>query len=376
MKRMPNAALASVLALLLLAAACEDRSPTPFDPLDTPEEILGTIPLAVGVMSRNLYHGAALDPLFAPEVTARDIPVRAAGIWGRVVASDFAARAEVLAREIDLHRPSVVGLQEVALFRIQTPGDAAMGGRAPATEEVLDYLRILLDALAARGIDYEVVASVQNIDAELPMVDPSSPTGLSDIRLTDRDVILVRGDVHWRDPRAGRFSTLLPVQLGPIPLDIPRGWTSVIVDDERMSFRFFNTHPEAFHPAVRHAQTGEVVSLLGGETLPVVLVGDLNAEPGEPPYRVLANAGFQDAWGSVGGFTCCHAPDLRNAMPSLTKRIDYVLLRGEFPLAASFDASVRTEIVGSRRGDQTPSGLWPSDHAGLVTTLLLRRSRP
>jgi hypothetical protein len=28
-------------------------------------------------------------------------------------------------------------------------------------------------------------------------------------------------------------------------------------------------------------------------------------------------------------------------------------------------------VVGDRRGDRTPSGLWPSDHAGVVAVLTL-----
>jgi hypothetical protein len=37
-------------------------------------------------------------------------------VWANVLASDFPARAEVLAAEVAEHRPLLIGLQEVSLF--------------------------------------------------------------------------------------------------------------------------------------------------------------------------------------------------------------------------------------------------------------------
>ena len=55
------------------------------------------------------------------------------------------------------------------------------------------------------------------------------------------------------------------------------------------------------------------------------------------------------------------------ACPSsdLSVRIDYVLGRG--PIAAQ-----NLYLVGATPSARTPSGLWPSDHAGVVATLKIR----
>jgi hypothetical protein len=64
----------------------------------------------------------------------------------------------------------------------------------------------------------------------------------------------------------------------------------------------------------------------------------------------------------LGG--CCHATDLHNPDPTLTKRVDLVLTRSGFE-------TVSADVVGEEPADRTQAGLWPSDHAGVVTTLRL-----
>jgi len=64
------------------------------------------------------------------------------------------------------------------------------------------------------------------------------------------------------------------------------------------------------------------------------------------------------------GPTCCQADDLMNETSRLTGRIDMVFHRGDLtPTTAS--------VVGNQPEDRTPSGLWPSDHAGVVTTFTI-----
>ena len=66
------------------------------------------------------------------------------------------------------------------------------------------------------------------------------------------------------------------------------------------------------------------------------------------------------------GNTFGHEPLLLNTTVELTQRIDLVLFRGS--LSDSLSA-VNSDVVGDELEDRTPSGLWPSDHAGVVTTL-------
>ena len=79
---------------------------------------------------------------------------------------------------------------------------------------------------------------------------------------------------------------------------------------------------------------------------------------------MLAAGGFADAWTEPDGLTCCHAVDLHNPDPTLTKRVDLVLIKGAFE-------TKKIAIVGERPNDRTHEGLWPSDHAGLVAKLRL-----
>ena len=51
-----------------------------------------------------------------------------------------------------------------------------------------------------------------------------------------------------------------------------------------------------------------------------------------------------------------------NPVSLLTERIDFVLFRGDFAVHS-------VEVVGDEPVDRTPSGLWPSDHAGVVAQL-------
>jgi endonuclease/exonuclease/phosphatase family metal-dependent hydrolase len=141
-----------------------------------------------------------------------------------------------------------------------------------------------------------------------------------------------------------------------------------------------NTHLEPSHPGIQVAQAEELLAGPMDTPLPVVLIGDLNSaaggvgspSPSDPPtYDNLIAAGFTDAWtatrGDRAGETWGHDEDLRNPEPHLSVRFDFILTRGD--IAAS-----TANLVGEKPGDRTPSGLWPSDHAGVWAVLHFRES--
>jgi endonuclease/exonuclease/phosphatase family metal-dependent hydrolase len=331
------------------------------------------------VMTRNLYLGADLGPVLA--VTSFEQLVQQVGIaWAKVQATDFPERAGALADEIAEFDPHVVGLQEVELWRSQIPGD---GPISAATTVELDFLDLLLDALAARGSHYEPIAVVTNLDVEAPRLDLSSPNFLQDIRLTDRDVILARTDLPTdvfsvSNGQGARFDVNLSL-VGPVLGEVIlfRGWTAVDATIQDRTVRIVNTHLERLSPFHQVAQGQEILAGPANSPLPVVLLGDLNsaagagAVPGEsdtPTYDNIIAAGFSDAWSvkrDEDGFTCCHAEDLLNVEPTLTERIDFVLVRGSIAIAAA-------TRVGEEEDDRTPSALWPSDHSGVSAVLRLR----
>ncbi|HEU4463764.1 MAG TPA: endonuclease/exonuclease/phosphatase family protein [Gemmatimonadota bacterium] len=361
------------LASLLLAGC---QSEDPLGPVETPGS-LASMGFAertpdtaeIRLLSRNVYAGfQSLAPLL--QAPPQQLPVVAAEIFGEVVATDFPARAERLADEIAFSRPHLVGLQEVSRYRRQVPADFQLN----ASEDVYDFLAILLAALEARGLDYEVAAQVQNIDAEVPIVWAGSPNGLADIRLTDYDVILARDDVDWDQTQGLNYIARLPVSIGGQNLSIPRGFTAVRATVGDRTFRFVNTHLESFSPLVQVPQAQQLLAMLAGETLPVALVGDLNSEADgstTPTYGMLRDAGFADVWPPQGnGDTCCHAPDLLSLPSTFDQRIDFVLLKGDFGFGpGGIPGSTQSWLTGVRPSERTVSGLWPSDHAGIFTVV-------
>jgi endonuclease/exonuclease/phosphatase family metal-dependent hydrolase len=175
-------------------------------------------------------------------------------------------------------------------------------------------------------------------------------------------------DLKLSNPHAGTYPTALHLNTVAGPITAPRGWVSVDVKIRGRSFRIVTTHLEAFSPLVRNAQAAELLAGPTDTKLPVVALGDFNSGPGTDlgAYSLLLGGGFSDAWPSANGtgLTCCHPNDLRNPSPTLTKRVDLVLTRGGFE-------TVSADVLGEEPGDRTPSGLWPSDHAGVVATLRL-----
>jgi endonuclease/exonuclease/phosphatase family metal-dependent hydrolase len=316
------------------------------------------------VMTRNLYLGVDLLPLFV--VPPEQVPAQVAANWAMVQATDFPARATALAREVEEAEPDLIGLQEAMLWRIQSPGDF-FTGNTPATDVVYDFVAILLAELEARGRHYAVIAEVTGLDGELP-----SNTG-DDLRLTFRNVILARTDLpaselKLSNAQTGNFATNLVVPLGGQAFTILRGWAAVDVKVRGKSLRFVTTHLEAFSELVQVAQADEVLAGPANTNLPVVLVGDFNSNAngsGTATYGNLITAGFADAWPLAradSGFTCCQAEDLRNETSLLSERIDLALFRGDFTVD-------EVDILGETAADRTDSGLWPSDHAGIVATL-------
>ena len=305
----------------------------------------------ITVETRNLFVGFDAGALLAGAIT----PAQA---WTTVLLSDPAGRAESWADEIAAARPDVVGLQEAALFRT-----GPLLAPAPATAVAFDFVDLLLDALAARGLEYTAVATVENLDAETPV----GPPYFFDARVTDRDVLLVRGDgqgaggVKVLGSSAANFAVALPFP----PFLVKRGWAAADLKLAGRTVRVVNTHLEAFNESVRLAQASE---LLTGPAAAgprrTILLGDFNSGPPAPTttYGLLASA-YADVWPAVGsgpGWTCCH-PDLTPASP-LSRRIDLVLVDGGIaPLSAV--------VIGDTAASAFP--FYPSDHAGVVAALNL-----
>lgn len=334
----------------------------------------------VAVMTRNLYVGADLAPVTAALASGDPTAIveAASSVWATVLGTNFPERANALADEIREAAPLLVGLQEVSLFRTGAP-DSFFGNPTQATQVEFDYLDIVLDELSERGLHYAPVAVNQNADAEVTGF--VAPNVLRDIRLTDRDVVLARTDVpvsqlKLANIQSANFATNVTIPIGTTGQFFTnyRGWSSVDATMRGKTFRFINTHLEAESDnplvnAVQVIQANEILAGPAATTLPVILVGDFNSRAdntGTASYANLIAAGFHDAWSTTHpgelGNTWGHDENLRNTTVNFTQRLDLVLFRGDI---RAFNA----DVVGDELADRTPSGLWPSDHGGLVATL-------
>jgi endonuclease/exonuclease/phosphatase family metal-dependent hydrolase len=330
------------------------------------------------VMTQNLYLGSSLGPALEAK-TQEEFVVAVARIYATVQYTNFPQRAEAIAGEIQAQDPDLVGLQEVTKW--------TTGGVNPPPG--YDFLAILQSDLEARGLDYSVGSIAHNANiGPAPLVSETCPVVSGkftcSVQLEDRDVILVNDDtpgLTWSNPQSGRYATQQTIESPVGPLSFDRGWASIDAKLKQLPFRFVDTHLETEEsPLVQQTQAAEFLAGPGkGGT--IVATGDFNsASDGSTTtsYAQLTAPGqFRDSWdeSQLGpGRSCCQesnivpqlAPgQLNNAASTLKTRIDLILSRG----AARSDGD-DADLVGDTPFQATPP-LWPSDHAGVVSTLHL-----
>jgi endonuclease/exonuclease/phosphatase family metal-dependent hydrolase len=304
------------------------------------------------VMTRNLYLGADLIPA-AAATDEQQLRQAATAIVDHVRATDFPARAKLIAAEVAQARPDVLALQEVATWR-RGPGGA------PARTVVYDWLRLLRRRLAARHLHYRLVAAKQEFDFQLPT------TRGYDARLTLRDAILAGPRVKVRSTRSAGFRHILSIPTLAGQATIHRSYNALAATVGGARFRLVNTHLEAYSATIRAQQAKEVVAGPLAGRGPVILAGDLNsdkvpAQPGDTlAYQAIAAAGFVDR--ASRRPSCCHDDSTLRKRDRFDHIVDHVMSRPRLRV-------VRTSVTGDR--DRTPEGLWPSDHGGVVVTLRL-----
>src|SRR6266436_6140300 len=191
--------------LLALMVACNDQNalgPTPAS-LSHRAAAAGAAasePPGVTALTWNVYVGADIG---------RVIQARTAEEWAHVRATNFPARASVLAQAIAAQRPQLIGLEELAIYRtIDRPFEEL------ATHVAYDFLALLLDTLHARGLDYSAAAVDRTTDIQVPVVvafDPAGQPIFGGVRFTDGDAVLVHGGVLRANPRSGVYAAYLPV---------------------------------------------------------------------------------------------------------------------------------------------------------------------
>jgi endonuclease/exonuclease/phosphatase family metal-dependent hydrolase len=345
--------------------------------------VLATLPLArsartcsgtspeITVMTQNLYVGSGLSGLVAMPSGPAEIATGSGDDWANVLASDFRTRAAALAEEVAQVRPDVVGLQEVTLWRDSPDSDFRANPVPNATRPVADNLALFTSALAARGTPYRPMAVAVTDDFE---VVRRTPEGISDVRITDRDVLLVRADrVEWvTSPQTGRYAAVRELPSWPAPVGSPRAWATIDYWlDACTTVRVLNTHLEVSGRRtglVQERQAEEALAVIAASPHPVIAMGDFNAQAGDrhtDTYERLT-AVLHDVWATAHpadpGPTCCQAQGLRDPEPQLRARVDLVLTSGDWPVSHV----ARTGTEPFRRG---PAPVWASDHAGVTARI-------
>lgn len=351
----------SLIAFFAAAAAALCLSIAPAASADGPKP--------VKVMTWNLFYGFDDGPVIAAAMSGDETAIAEAATvaWGQIHATNFHKRVRDIALRIRLEEPDLIGVQEAVRY-VQTDSNGSI-------VETLDHLEILVAALRDVGLPYGVVSSVDTLSMPLPVVDANG--NLTTVSIQDRVAVLARSNharVAVSNPQSGIYQVILGPEVG-FPFPLPQGWASVDVAVSGHHFRFVTTHLEdaSADPAVlpiQEAQAAELVNRHVADGLPVVFAGDFNTDGFRkwPTYKMLTqDFGLTDAWKAANhnapGLTWGQSPDLLNPFPRLTQRLDLVLLSGRFGVK---DA----DVVGAKLLDRVPAGMWPSDHAGLVVTLV------
>jgi hypothetical protein len=353
----------------------------------------------VTVMSRNVFLGTNLRPLTRASSIAEAIDLGGEA-WRELLQTNFAERVVPLAREIKESDADLVGVQELALWRQQTPSDLGApptGVGTPATDVREDFLAMLRQELTRIRAGYKVVVVQEELDAELPVdVDGSDATGGAfgaelDGRITLHNAILAkkRSEVKLGKTNSSTYTTLYEPSIGGPTITVYRGWQSVDAKVKRKGnkkgekarasrFRFVHTHLEAYDspPTIRPVQAQELIAGPLSTNKQVILAGDINSGlPGRhnirPPiadhpddplaFQTLVDFGLKDN-GAIQ--TCCG--NVRDPDRVLDHTVDHVLTKPGLKTKQAF-------VTGNDPTERTPSGLWPADHGGLVSTLQLRK---
>ena len=164
---------------------------------------------------------------------------------------------------------------------------------------------------------------------------------------------LAVGDGERRDLGHNRSALRVPVAL-------PSGAT--------LDFVVTHLHHLTPDAEIRAEQASAVAAWLAPIAGPLVVVGDFNADPTEPAYRVMLDAGFRSAHAEANGAepavtwpSGIKAPGIDvDGEPSC---LDYIWLRGPISVESC-------RVTFDRPAVDDPT-LYPSDHFGLSAQITL-----
>ena len=342
----------------------------------------------ITVMTRNLYLGADINAPVRAVAGITD-PTRAFLTLGRatyttrkvVDQTSFLRRSELLASEIVATEPDLIGLQEVALWR-SGPLEPTRVGVPNATTVDYDFLAILLQDLAEAGAEYRAVSVQSEADVEAPSFESAPGPAARDVRLTMRDVVLMKVDdgLSVIDEGGGHYDVALSVPVAGRAFTFTRGWNRVDVRAGSTELRFINTPFEAFGSNFAVAQAEQLIAGPADHPGTTIISCDCKTNPlnsslsngveHRAPFDAIVGHGFTDQWlewrPAAQGFTSGLNEAVDEPTPSFTNRIDFIFARTPGREVLAVDRGYR---VGADQSVRDAAGIWPSDHAGIVLRL-------
>eukprot|EP00978_Attheya_sp_CCMP212_P032749 scaffold129257_cov54-Attheya_sp.AAC.9 len=294
------------------------------------------------VMTRNIYLGADLTPLFEDPIAG--LPI----FFAEFLATNFSRRAIALADEIEETMPDLIGFQEAFIFNAVT---------GPS----IDSVKTILEELSKRGLDYSIAVSNENEKS------PPSAVGV----LIDQDVIVVNNQRESLDIVRTDKALFTDVAL-------TRGWVSVDAKLDGKPFRFANTHLEVSSPFSPEFDTLNLVQaqeflneVVKSTAKAVIAVGDMNTLPTSDTYAEFIEE-MDDVWDvnePDDGFTCCQPSGLDAADNANFIRIDYIF----YSEASGLKINVESARLVGDKPFQELQPFFSSDHTGVVSKLVLKK---
>ena len=350
-------------------------------------------------------------------------------MWDQVKKTDFTKRANKLAAEAALDKPALIGIQEATTWYCKK-------NLWSEKVAVFDFLTQLIKATQATGTSYSL-ASFDGVDAFNPGYSIAAIPYLTKVEdpdlflslfgstsaacgFTIGDAILVRDDLMKNIVQVGNTEYDATYSIVPTIMTIYRGYTWVDFKVNGSLVRVISTHLESIWDENKvpnsALQAAQLIEDLKGAKMPLIVMGDFNADPrdpraeGEPnpglqpvaseacptsgiascnAYKAMIDAGFTNAspdatdprYFTWGASALLNGPDSNRIEVAkefgnqygFTDRLDYIFTKNVY-------ATVSSKLIGNIYPDG--SSIWDcgdekcfaSDHAGLVATIEIPRS--
>lgn len=215
----------------------------------------------------------------------------------RVMTFNIAAGSgdiDEIARVIQIHKPDIVGLQEVDVHWSERSNFIDQAG----------YLGESLDM-------HPFLGEIYSFESD----NPNAPPRQFGLLILSKEPFIVQKNHHL---------TRLSTQASEPELKNLPGFPEIAVERDGIRFHVFNTHLDYRpDPAVRKMEVEEMMAVLGSVEGPIILMGDLNAQPDAEELQPLFNI-LQDVWhgNDQPGYTYpAEEPE---------RRIDYILYSDHF----------------------------------------------